>query len=38
MKHEEEQSLFVDYIVAAMNNSLDDQITHAKVCSSYRRE
>jgi hypothetical protein len=38
MKQEEDQSPSVDYIVAAMSNSLDDQTTHAKVCSSHRYE
>ena len=31
MKQEEDQSPFVDYIVVAMNDSLDDQTAHAKV-------
>jgi hypothetical protein len=31
MKHEEEQSPYVDYIVVSMSDSLDDQTTHAKV-------
>ena len=35
MKHEEDPSPYVDYIVAAMSDSLDDQTTHAKVCSSH---
>jgi hypothetical protein len=38
MKQEEDQSPSVDYIVVAMSDSLDDQITHAKVCSSHRYE
>jgi hypothetical protein len=38
MKQVEDQSPSVDYIVATMRNSLDDQITHAKVCSSHRYE
>jgi hypothetical protein len=38
MKHEEDQSPFVDYIVAAMSDSLYDQTIHAKVCSSHRYE
>ena len=38
MKHEEVQSPFVDYIVATMSDSLDDQTVHAKVCSSHRYE
>ena len=38
MKHEEVQSPSVDYIVAAMSDSLDDQTVHAKVCSSHRYE
>jgi hypothetical protein len=35
MKQEEDQSPFVDYIAVAMSNNLDDQTTHAKVCSSH---
>jgi hypothetical protein len=35
MKQEEDQSPSVDYIVAAMNDSLDEQTAHAKVCSSH---
>jgi hypothetical protein len=38
MKQEEDQSPFVDYIVIAMSDSLDDQTVHAKVCSSHRYE
>ena len=38
MKQEEEQSPSIDYIVVAMSDSLDDQITHAKVFSSHRYE
>ena len=38
MKQEEEQSPYVDYIVAAMSNSLDDQTAHANVCSSHHYE
>ena len=38
MKQEEDQSPFVDYIVAAMSDRLDDQTAHAKVCSSHRYE
>ena len=38
MKHEEDQSPSVDYIVVAMSDSLDDQTGHAKVCSSHRYE
>ena len=38
MKQEEDQSPFVDYIVAAMSDSLDGQTSHAKVCSSHRYE
>ena len=37
-KQEEDQSQFVDYIVDAMSNSLDDQIVHAKIFSSHRYE
>ena len=36
MKQEEVQSSYVDYIVAAMRDSLDDQTAHAKVCSIHR--
>ena len=35
MKHEEDQSPYVDYIVATMSDSLDDQTTNAKVFSSH---
>jgi hypothetical protein len=35
MKQDEDQSPSVDYIVVAMSDSLDDQTTHAKVCSSH---
>jgi hypothetical protein len=35
MKHEEDQSPFVDYIVVAMSDNLDDQINHAKFFSSH---
>jgi hypothetical protein len=35
MKQEEYQSPSVDYIVVTMSDSLDDQTTHAKVCSSH---
>jgi hypothetical protein len=38
MKQEEDQSPSIDYIVVAMNDSLDDQTAHAKVCSSHRYE
>jgi hypothetical protein len=38
MKQEEDQLPFVDYIVATMSDSLDDQTPHAKVCSSHRYE
>jgi hypothetical protein len=38
MKQEEYHSPSVDYIVAAMSDSLDDQTAHAKVCSSHRYE
>jgi hypothetical protein len=38
MKQEEDQSPSVDYIVVAMNDSLDGQTTHAKVFSSHRYE
>jgi hypothetical protein len=38
MKQEEDQSPSVDYIVAAMSDSLDDQTAHAKVFSSHRYE
>jgi hypothetical protein len=38
MKQEEDQSPSVDYIVVVMSDSLDDQTTHAKVCSSHRYE
>jgi hypothetical protein len=38
MKHVEDQSSFVDYIVVAMSDSLDDQTTRAKTCSSHRYE
>jgi hypothetical protein len=38
MKQEEDQSPSVDYIVVAMSDSLDDQTTHAKFCSSHRYE
>jgi hypothetical protein len=38
MKQEEDQSPSVDYIVVAMSDSLDDQTTYAKVCSSHRYE
>jgi hypothetical protein len=37
-KQEEDQSPSIDYIVFAMSSSLDDQTTHAKVCSSHRYE
>jgi hypothetical protein len=37
-KREEGQSPYVDYIVATMINSLDDQTTHVKVCSSHHYE
>ena len=35
MKQEEDQSPFIDYIVVTMSDSLDDQTSHAKVCSSH---
>ena len=38
MKKEEDHSSFVDYIIAAMSDSLYDQTAHAKVCSSHRYE
>jgi hypothetical protein len=38
MKLEEDQSPYVDYIVVAIINSLDDQTAHTKVCSSHRCE
>ena len=38
MKQEEDQSPFIDYIVAAMSDNLDDQTAHAKICSSHRYE
>jgi hypothetical protein len=38
MKQEEDQSPSVDYIVAAMSDSLDDQTAHAIVFSSHRYE
>ena len=34
----EDQSPYCRYIVVAMSNNLSDQITHAKVCSSYHYE
>jgi hypothetical protein len=37
-KQEEGHSPSLDYIVAAMNDSLDDHTVHAKVCSSHRYE
>jgi hypothetical protein len=37
-KREEEQPPYVDYIVVAMSDSLDDQTTHTKVCSRRRYE
>jgi hypothetical protein len=37
-KQEEDHSPSVDYIVDAMNDSLDDQTAHAKVCSIHRYE
>ena len=38
MTQEEDQSPYVDYIVAAMRNNLDDQTSHAKVFSSHHYE
>jgi hypothetical protein len=38
MKQEDNQSPSIDYIVAAMSDSLDDQTSHAKVCSSHLYE
>jgi hypothetical protein len=38
VKQEEDQSQSIDYIVVAINNSLDDQTAHAKVFSSHRYE
>ena len=38
MKQEEDESPSFDYIIAAMNDSLDDQTAHAKVCSSHHYE
>jgi hypothetical protein len=38
MKQEKEQSPYIDYIVVAMSDSLDDQTAHAKVFSSHRYE
>jgi hypothetical protein len=38
MKHEEDQSPSIDYIVVAMSDSLDDQTAHANVFSSHRYE
>ena len=38
MKYEEDQSPYVDYIVVAMSDSLDDQTVHVKVCSTHRYE
>jgi hypothetical protein len=38
MKQDEDQSPFVDYIVIAMSDSLDDQTVHAQVFSSHRYE
>jgi hypothetical protein len=38
MKQEEDQSPYVDYIVVAMSDSLDDQTAHAKFFSSHRYE
>jgi hypothetical protein len=38
MKQEEDWSPYVDYIVIAMSDSLDDQTAHAKVFSSHRYE
>jgi hypothetical protein len=35
MKQEEDQTPYVDYIVAAMSSSLDEQTAHAKVWSSH---
>jgi hypothetical protein len=35
MKKEKYQSPSVDYIVSTMSDSLDDQTSHAKVCSSH---
>jgi hypothetical protein len=35
MKQEEDQSPYVDYIVVAMRDHLDDRTSHAKVCSSH---
>ena len=37
-KQEEEKSLYVDYIVVAMSDSLNDQTTHANFFSSHRYE
>ena len=34
----EDQSPYCFYIVVAMSDNLSDQITHAKVCSSYHYE
>jgi hypothetical protein len=36
IKQEEDQSPYVDYITVAVKDSLDDQTSHAKVCSSHR--
>jgi hypothetical protein len=38
MKQEEDQSPYVDYIVFAMSDSLDDQTSRAKFFSSHRYE
>jgi hypothetical protein len=38
MKQEEDKSPSVDYIVAAMSDSLDDKTAHAKFFSSHRYE
>jgi hypothetical protein len=38
MKQVEDQSPSVDYIVAAMSDTLDDQTAHVKVCSSHPYE
>jgi hypothetical protein len=37
-KREEDQSPYVDYIVVAMRDSLDEQTGHVKFCSSHHYE
>ena len=38
MKQEEDQSPYVDYIVATMSDSLDEQTAHAKIFLIHRYE